>query len=103
MAGTLIFELLCVAGIVFMVWFLVVLSTDGKRKPRCRVVYSTAWRTKTDGESFQSFSAIGVSLRSNTNFRSELKVIAGRRVGRSAGWDEAGPSVCNLRTPRPML
>ena len=79
MAVALIFELLCVVGVVFMISFLVALSRDGRRSSRFRVVCLMFRHTETERKSFQSANAAGTALRSDPNFRRGFKVIAGRR------------------------
>ena len=39
LAVTLIFELFCVAGMVFMIRFLIALFKDGRAKSQCHVVF----------------------------------------------------------------
>jgi len=75
-AITVIFTLLCVAGVVFMIRFLIALSRDGRTKSRRNVVYLTSWRPETEGE-FSRF-AIGTAVRSDANSRLGLTVIVGR-------------------------
>ena len=45
MTGTLIMEVLCVAGVLFMIRFLVALFREDKPKSPSRVVYLSAWPT----------------------------------------------------------
>ena len=85
--AALVFELLCVAGVVFMIGFLIALSRDGRTKSQRHVVYLTSWRTETDGNSVRLASAAGAASRSGADSRLRFKVIAGkgehpfRRVG----------------------
>jgi hypothetical protein len=78
MAAALIFELLCVAGVVFMIRFLIALSGDGRTKSQGHVACLTSWRTETDGDSVRLASAAGAASRSDANSRLWFKVIAGR-------------------------
>jgi len=76
MTATLIMEVLCVAGVLFMLRFLVALSRDGKAKSPCRVVYLLSPRTQTDNRAFGLIPEAG-SERSDTHRRSRFEVIAG--------------------------
>jgi len=78
MAVTMIFGLLCVAGIAFMICFLVALSRDGRSEPRCRVIYMGLRHPETGGNFTRLASPAGPALGSDANSRLGLKVIAGR-------------------------
>ena len=88
MAATLIFELLCVAGVLFMIRFLIALSRDGRTKSRCHVVYLTSLHAATEDD-FSPLAAVGgATLRkSDANSRPRFSAVAGgrkqlfRRVG----------------------
>jgi len=43
MTATLIMEIVCVAGVLFMVRFLIALFAEGKDKSRYHVVYRPSW------------------------------------------------------------
>ena len=43
MTATLIMEIICVAGVLFLLRFLIALFADGKRKSRHHVVYRPSW------------------------------------------------------------
>jgi hypothetical protein len=76
MAAIVIFELLCVAGIAFMIRFLIALS-EGRAKSRCRIVCSTTPHMQTEEDSSR-FSIVGVAAfrKSDANSRPRFKVIA---------------------------
>ena len=78
MAVALIFEVLCVAGVVFMISFLIALSRDKRTESRPRVVYFMSRHTETEEHSSRSATAAGTALRSDANSRLGFKVIAGR-------------------------
>ena len=77
-AITVIFTLLCVAGVVFMIRFLIALSMDGRAKSRCRVVYWTSGHTETEGDASRLAVRAGTALKSGANSRPGFEVIAGR-------------------------
>ena len=78
MAVTMIFGLLCIAGMAFMICFLVALSRDGRSEPRCRVIYMGLRPSDTEENFPRLASPAGTALRSDANSRLGLKVIAGR-------------------------
>jgi len=86
MTATVIMEVLCVAGVLFMLRFLVALFRDGKPKSPRGVVYLYSRRTQTEDDAFGLIPEAG-SGRSDTHRRSPFEVIAGgtappaRRVG----------------------
>lgn len=86
MTATLIMEVLCVAGVLFMIRFLVALFRESKPVSRCRVVHLSSRRTQTENDAFGLIPEAG-SGRSDTARRPRFKVIAGggkspvRRVG----------------------
>ena len=86
MTATLIMAVLCVAGVLFMIRFLVALCRESKRKSPCRIVHLSSRRTQTENDAFSLIPGAG-SGRSDTHCRSRLKVIPGgtappaRRVG----------------------
>ena len=79
MVAILIFELLCLASLVFMIQFLIVLSRDGITKSRCRVVYLTSRPPEPEDDSYRLATSFGGARSSNANSRPPFKVIAGRR------------------------
>ena len=87
MAATLIFGLLCVAGVIFMIGFLVALSGDGRANSPCRVIYLTPGHMEAQSDPSRFATAAGTAVTSDTNSRLRFKVIAGkgersfRRVG----------------------
>lgn len=86
MTATLMFEVICVAGVLFMVRFLAALFREGKPKSPSRGVYLYSRRTQTENDAFGLIPEAG-SGRSGTHRRSRFEVIAGgakppaRRVG----------------------
>ena len=78
MAVTLIFGLLCVAGAIFMIRFLIALSRDGRANSPCRVVYLTPGHMEAESDSSRCATVARTALRSDTNSRRRFKVIAGR-------------------------
>ena len=86
MAANLMMAVVCVAGVLFMLRFLVALFRDGKPKSPRRVVYQSSRPTLTDSGGFGLIPEVG-SGRSDTHSRSRFEVIAGgsapptRRVG----------------------
>jgi len=88
MIGTLIMEALCVAGVLFMVRFLVALFKEDKPKSLSRVVYLSSWPTQSEhGELHLAGGPGARSERSDTRRPNRFQVIVGganppvRRVG----------------------
>ena len=78
-AITVIVTLLCVAGVVFMIRFLIALFKDGGTKSRCHVVYLTSRHQEMEDSSCRLAAAEGVAFESgDVGSRPGLKVIAGR-------------------------
>jgi hypothetical protein len=86
MIATLIMAALCVAGVLFMIRFLVALFRESKPKSPCRVVHLSSRHPQTESDGFDLITGAG-SGRSETARRPRLEVIAGgtkppaRRVG----------------------
>jgi len=88
MTATLIMEALCVAGVLFMLRFLVALFTDGKPKSPSHVVYLSSWPTQSGNRALGLERKPGAqSERSGTRHATGFQVIVGgtklraRRVG----------------------
>ena len=88
MTATLIMEALCVAGVLFMLRFLVALFTDGKPKSPSHVVYLSSRPTQGEHGVLHLASEPGArSARSGTRQPTGFQVIVGgsnpavRRVG----------------------
>jgi len=88
MTATLTMELVCVAGVLFMIRFLVALFTDGKRNSRHHVVYRPSWPSRRDNGLLHLTSESGtMSAGSDTRSQTGFQVITGgtnrpaRRVG----------------------
>jgi len=88
MTGTLIMEVLCVAGVLFMIRFLVALFREDKPKLPSRVVYLSAWPSQGEHGVLHPAGEPGArSERSGTRHPTRLQVIVGgtkppvRRVG----------------------
>jgi len=88
MTATVILEVLCLAGVVFMIRFLVALFTDGKRNSRHHVVYQPSWPSRRDNGLLHLTSESGtMSAGSDTRSQLGFQVISGganrpaRRVG----------------------
>ncbi len=88
MTATLIMEVLCVAGVLFMIRFLVALFREGKTKSPCRVVYLSSWPTPSENGVLHLASEPGArSERRATPHQTRFQVIVGgtnppvRRVG----------------------
>jgi len=88
MTGTLIMEVLCVAGVLFMIRFLVALFREDKPKSPSRVVYLSSWPTQSDpGELHLAGGPGARSERSDTRRPTRFHVIVGganppvRRIG----------------------
>jgi hypothetical protein len=86
MTATLVFEVMCVAGVLFMIRFLVALFRESRRKSSCRIVYLSSRRTQTRNDAFSLIPTAGSGRSANLR-RSRFEVIAGgtkppaRRVG----------------------
>lgn len=88
MTGTVIMEVLCVAGVLFMIRFLVALFRDGKAKSPSGVVYLSLPSPQSENGVFYVASKPGArSGRSDTRHQPGFQVIVGgtkppaRRVG----------------------
>jgi len=88
MTATLIMEVLCVAGVLFMIRFLVALFRESKPVSPCCVVHLSSQPTQTEHDALGPITEAGTrSGRSYTHHQSRFKVIAGggkspvRRVG----------------------
>ncbi|HYN16049.1 MAG TPA: hypothetical protein VES66_09730 [Terriglobales bacterium] len=83
MTATLMMAAFCVAGVLFMIRFLVALFRESKPKSPCRVVYLPSRNTQTENDVLGLIPEAG----SDTHGRSRFEVIAGgaetpaRRVG----------------------
>jgi hypothetical protein len=86
MTATLIMGVICVAGVLFMIRFLMALFTQSTPKLPCRVVYLSSRPTQTESGGFGLIPKAGFG-RSDMHGRSRFEVIAGgtepaaRRVG----------------------
>lgn len=86
MTATLIMAVPCVAGVLFMIRFLVALSRESRRNFSCRIVYLSSRCTQTENDAFSLIPAAGYGRSANFR-RSRFEVIAGgtkppvRRVG----------------------
>ena len=70
MTATLIMEIVCVAGVLFMLRFLIALFAEGKGKSRYHVVYRPSWSPRhvllyPEPEP----QAAGTNLRQRTGFQ----------------------------------
>jgi hypothetical protein len=88
MTATLIMEVLCVAGVLFMIRFLVALFKEGKPKSPSHVVYVPSRPTQSRYGVLHLASESGAgSERSETGYSTRFPVIVGgtnppvRRVG----------------------
>ena len=88
MTGTLIMEVLCVAGVLFMIRFLVALFREDKPKSPSRVVYLSTWPSHGENGVLHLAGEPGArSERSDTRHPTGFQVIVGgtkpsvRRVG----------------------
>jgi len=88
MTATLMFEVLCVAGVLFMIRFLVALFREDKPKSPSRVAYLSTWPTQSEhGELHLAGGPGARSERSDTRRPTRFQVIVGgtnppvRRVG----------------------
>ncbi len=88
MTATLIMEVLCAAGVLFMLRFLVAMFREDKPKSRSRVVYLSSWPTQSEHGGLHLASQPGArSERSDTRHPTGFQVIVGgtnppvRRVG----------------------
>jgi hypothetical protein len=74
MTATLIMDVICIAGVLFMLRFLVALFRDGTAKSPRRVVYLSSWPTPSENGVLRLVSEPGTRFeRSDTR----LQVIAG--------------------------
>ena len=79
MAVTVIFTLLCVAGVAFMIHFLIALSRDGGPKSPGQVLCLTSRHQETDDKPSRLATAGGIAFeRGDVGARPEFTVIAGR-------------------------
>ncbi len=88
MTGTVIMEVLCVAGVLFMIRFLVALFREGKPKSPSRVVYLSWPPPQSENGVFHVASKPGARFaRSDSRHPTGFQVIVGgtkppaRRVG----------------------
>ena len=88
MVATLVLELFCFIGIVFMIRFLIALFREGRTTSRCQVVHLTSRHLETEDDPSQWVAMAGAAFsRNDAKSRLGLKAIAGgrerpfRRVG----------------------
>ena len=88
MTGTVIMEVLSVAGVLFMIRFLVALFREGKPESPCRVVYLLSRPTQAENGGLHLANELGArSEWSDTRHPTRFPVIVGganppvRRVG----------------------
>ena len=88
MTATVMMEVLCVAGVLFMIRFLVALFMEGKAKSPRRVVYLSSWPAQSENGVLRLGSEPGArSERRDTPHETGFQVIVGgtnppvRRVG----------------------
>ena len=89
MAATVIFELLCLACIVLMIYFLTALHRDRRHKSQCQVVQLTLRHGETEGDSVRSATKTEAAAEDDDPaFRLRLNAIAIGRGGPLAELDE---------------
>ena len=76
MTATLILEAICVAGVLFMIRFLVALFRESRPASPCRVVYLSSLPAQTENDALGLITQAG-SGGSDTHHQSRFEVITG--------------------------